>query len=278
MEVTELKKLQNGFEYIEINNTFASAKIALQGAHIFHYKRHNEDDILWLSEESDFKLGESIRGGIPVCWPAFGMSNPDLAQHGFARVGMWKIKERLELDEKTTQLRFILNETKESLSMWNYKFELELKVTISDKLTMELKTTNLDKKPFKLTEAFHTYFSVSDISDARVKGLDKKLYFDALSSKTCKQNGDITFKEEVDSIYQEINSEILLVDKNRTISINHKGSNSAVVWNPWIEKCARMSAMSSSAYKEFVCIETANALDNFKIIEPNSTHILELII
>jgi len=27
-----------------------------------------------------------------------------------------------------------------------------------------------------------------------------------------------------------------------------------VVWNPWIEKCKRMSGIKEDAYKEFVCI------------------------
>ena len=33
----EYKKLDNGFQYIEISNASARAKIALQGAYLFHY-------------------------------------------------------------------------------------------------------------------------------------------------------------------------------------------------------------------------------------------------
>ena len=36
------KELDNNYEYIEINNKQAEAKIALQGAHIFHYKANNK--------------------------------------------------------------------------------------------------------------------------------------------------------------------------------------------------------------------------------------------
>lgn len=62
-----LKKQKNGFEYIEVKNSVASAKIALQGAHIFEYKRSNKEDILWLSPISTFEKGVAIRGGIPIC-------------------------------------------------------------------------------------------------------------------------------------------------------------------------------------------------------------------
>ncbi len=149
--MVEFKKFENGFEYVEVNNNAASARIALQGAHIFHFARINEEPILWLSDTSDFEIGKALRGGIPLCWPSFGMNNPDLPQHGFARVGMWRVEKYTEIDENSTQITFILDETNQSREFWNFSFLLELKVTISEKLIMELTTTNLDEKPFKIT-------------------------------------------------------------------------------------------------------------------------------
>jgi len=265
-------------EYIEIKNNIASAKIALQGAHIFHYARNSEKPLLWLSEVSDFEERKAIRGGVPICWPSFGMNNPDLPQHGFARTSLFKHISTTEIDADTTQVILKLTHSKETLKLWAYKFELEMKITISHKLIMELTTTNLDTKSFKITQALHTYFSVSHISDAVVKGLDKKPYFDALTSKVSLQNGDIRFEEEVDRVYQEVDADIVLVDKERKINIENEGSASAIVWNPWIEKCARMSAMKENAYESFVCIESANAMEDFRLIKPKCSHTLKLTI
>ena len=78
----ELKELENGFAYLEIINDAACAEIALQGAHIFHFAQMGKEPVLWLSDESDFEYGKAIRGGIPICWPSFGMNNPKLPQHG----------------------------------------------------------------------------------------------------------------------------------------------------------------------------------------------------
>ena len=86
----ELKELENGFEYIEVINDAACAEIALQGAHIFHFARTAQEPILWLSDESAFKYGKAIRGGVPICWPSFGMNNTKLPQHGFARTSLFK--------------------------------------------------------------------------------------------------------------------------------------------------------------------------------------------
>ncbi len=273
------KKLTNGFEYIEVKNEAAEAKVALQGAHLFHYARAGEEAILWLSEASDFEAGKAIRGGVPVCWPWFGFNeDKSLPQHGFARTSLWEFVGSDEVDAKTTTLTLKLTHDEKTLQMWSYKFLLELKITISDKLSMELKTTNMDDKSFKISQALHTYFSVLHISEALIKCLDKKPYLDALTWKNEIQDGDITFNQEVDRVYQEVDGEIVLGDKKRTIHIKNNGSSSAVVWNPWIEKTLRMSAMKEDAYKYFVCIESSNAFDDARILEPQESHTLATVI
>ena len=270
------KKLENGFEYLDITNKSASAKIALQGGHIFHYAHHNKEPLLWLSEVSDFKVGKAIRGGVPVCWPWFGMSeNPEFPQHGFARTSMFELHSSQEIDANTSEVVLKLKHSKSSFELWPYHFELALHVRISDTLTMELKTTNLDNKPFKITQALHSYFQVSNISNIHIEGLNKNTYFDALTQEQSTQNGNIIFNEEVDRIYQNLDKPITLVDKQRQILIENEGSSSAIIWNPWIEKCARMSAMNDNAYLTMVCIESANALDNMQTIAPNQSHTLK---
>lgn len=272
----EHKRVSNGFEYLEIKNSSASAKIALQGAHIFYYCRNYGKPVLWLSETSDFEYTKSIRGGVPVCWPWFGMpEDKSLPQHGFARVSMWELKSSKEVDVNTTEVTLSLSSSEESLKLWPHKFELELHVVVTDSLIMELKTTNRDDKAFKITQALHTYFEVSHISDVIIKGLDKKPYLDALTMQKKVQEGDITFEGEVDRVYQEVDKRVLLQDKNRTIKIENEGSSSVVVWNPWIDKCQRMNAMKDDAYKGMVCIESANAFDDYRVIKPNESHTLK---
>jgi glucose-6-phosphate 1-epimerase len=273
------KKLTNRFEYIEVKNEAAEAKVALQGAHLFHYARAGEEPILWLSEESDFELGKAIRGGVPVCWPWFGFNeDKSLPQHGFARTSLWEFVGSDEVDAKTTVLTIRLTHDEKTLQMWHYKFLLELKITISDKLSMELKTTNLDESAFKISQALHTYFSVSHISEVAIKGLDKKLYLDALTWKMEIQNGDITFEQEVDRVYQNVEGEIVLSDKKREVYIKNSGSSSVVVWNPWIEKTLRMSGMKPNAYENMLCIESANAFDDARVLKPQEEHILGAVI
>lgn len=271
-----IEQLPNGFEYINIKNDFASAKIALQGAQVYQYTRKDEDDILWVSDTSDFEYGKKIRGGVPVCWPWFGMqeTNPEYPQHGFARTALFELLETKEIDTNISQVTLKLNNSKDTLLMWPYYFELLVKITVGDKLIMELTTTNMDEVPFEITQAFHTYFNISNISNITIVGLNDKPYFDALSDEQCKQNGDITFNQEVDRVYQEVNNEIKLVDKQRTIKIKNDFSSSVIVWNPWIDKCKRLAGLRDDAYNNFVCIESANAMKDFIVLEPQDSHTL----
>ncbi|MBU1928221.1 D-hexose-6-phosphate mutarotase [bacterium] len=269
------KQLENGFEYIEVRNEKSCANIALQGAHVFHYAHKDQEPILWLSAESEFEFGKAIRGGVPICWPSFGMNNPNLPQHGFARTFMFELMDCTEIDENNSEVNLRLRESKESFAFWPYKFELEVKIRISDTLEISLTTTNKDNNSLTLTSALHSYFNISHIENIVIEGLENKPYLDALTGKTQLQNAAIRFNEEYDCAYQEVDGEIILRDKERNISIKNEGSSSVVVWNPWIDKCARMSGMNPEAYKEFVCIESANAFDDFKILKPNESHTLK---
>jgi len=261
---------------MEIKNNNASVKIALQGAHIYEYKRKGEEDLLWLSDISDFEEGKAIRGGIPICWPSFGMNNASLPQHGFARTSMFEHIYTKEIDVGTTQVLLRLADNASTRKLWNHKFELDVMFTISSTLKIELKTTNLDTKDFTITQALHSYFSISDIRNIKIKGLENKLYFDALQEKNFLQKGIIEINEEFDNVYQEANEEIVLEDNSKKVHLKSLGSSSVVVWNPWVEKTKRMSAMKEDDYKNFVCIETANAFEDFKLIKPKESHTLSV--
>ncbi len=268
--------LDNGFETIKIENSNAVAKLSLQGAHLFHYEAKGKSPLLWLSDTSAFEIGQAIRGGVPICWPWFGAhkTNPSLPAHGFARTSLWEFIENSEIDEGTTQITMQLTHSDETLAIWPYKFNLRLIISVGETLALSLVTENLDENAFEITQALHTYFNVSSIDNASVKGLDQQHYFDALSRESKIQQGDIYFAEEVDRVYQNIRYPLTLVENEQVISIESEGSDSVIVWNPWIDKCARMSAMTEDAYKTMLCIESANALKDSRVIEPGQQHTL----
>ena len=274
------KCFANGFEYVEIINASACAKIALQGAHLFHYGRVAEAPLLWLSNKSFFEPGRAIRGGIPLCWPWFGKhpANSELPQHGFARTSLWELLEAREIDDQTTEVRLQLQPSAGSLQLWPHKFELLMAITIGSSLNLALITRNCDVDPFEITAALHSYFAVEDVGKVYVEGFAGKPYLDTVTGKECTQQGNITISHEVDRIYRKIDYPLTLHDQTRIVHIDAQGSGSAIVWNPWIEKCSAMADMQDDAYKTMLCIETANAAGDARVLAPGEEHTLTSVI
>ncbi|MEA1956335.1 MAG: D-hexose-6-phosphate mutarotase [Campylobacterota bacterium] len=265
-----LKKLDNGFEYIEITNKVASAKIALQGAHLFRYKTDVEH--LWVSSIAKFEKGKAIRGGVPICWPQFGKpKDSKLKQHGFARESMFELVESKDSDAMTIVTLKLIDAKDEN---FNYGCELSITFYIGEELKIELTTKNLDTKQIKITQALHTYFAISHISNISIRGLENKPYLDQLDAKFKKDSDAIAIVEEVDRIYQDVDSPIILEDADKTINITNTNSASTIVWNPWIEKAKNTKDMDDDGYENFVCIESANALDDFVVLEGGESYIL----
>ena len=138
--------------------------------------------------------------------------------------------------------------------------------------------TNTDSKAFEISTALHTYFSVSDINTIRIKGLDESTYYDALDDRCYEQNGDILIQGEVDRVYLDPSDTITLLDGECKVKLQQEGSNSLVVWNPWIEKSEQMTDMSAEGYRSMVCLETANAREDARVLKPNESHVLKAII
>lgn len=274
------KELDNGFKYIEVQNNQAQAKIALQGAHLFHYQAHHQPALLWVSEKAFFEKGKAIRGGIPLCFPWFGPNKHDatLAQHGFARTAEWSVVLEEELDEGATHIQLQLTENEERLKLWAYHFDVRLDVVVDSKLTITLSVTNTDNKAFELSTALHSYFSISDIENIRILGLENRRYYDSLLKRMLVQKDAVIIDKEVDRVYFDTTEAVVLEDEHRSLKINQEGSNSMVVWNPWREKSKQMADMDEESYRSMVCLETANALEDARIIQPTATHVLKMMI
>ena len=266
-----LRSFANGFEYIEVQNSVAHAKIALQGAHIFEYTTE-QGALLWLSQTSKFEAGSAIRGGIPICWPRFGNLDKSLPQHGFARLFLFELIKVEELNEDLTQVHLQLKSSAASKKIWNYDFTLDIVFHISETLSISMTTTNESAEEFLLTQAFHTYFQVQNIENITIEGLEGVEFLDTLTGTKKVETQALKIVAETDRVYLSVTKDIYLCEDDREVLIHAENSNSAIVWNPWIEKCSKMSAMQPEAYKEFVCIESANAFDDFKIVKPNESY------
>lgn len=272
---------KGGLPVVEVNNQHCSARISLQGAQLTSWVPAGEDEVIWLSSDASFKQGKSIRGGIPVCWPWFGPheSEADFPAHGHARTVFWDVLETEAMDDGATLIRFKIIENELTKRLWPYSSELIMTMRIGSSLEIELLTRNTDSQSFKITQALHTYFNISDVRKITVTGLEGCNYLDKLDQFAIKQQtGSVKISGETDRIYLKTDDDYSIVDPglNRTIKISKSGSNSTVVWNPWQATAEKMGDLGKDGYLQMVCVETANAADDFVLLEPGQSHSLSV--
>jgi glucose-6-phosphate 1-epimerase len=254
-----------GFPYIRVDNAKASAIISVYGGQVLSYQPANEPhNLMFLSEKAYYQPGKSIKGGIPICWPWFGPDPEGRGRplHGFARNRFWEVVRTEATPEEEDKVTLKLSASEETRVLWPHSFDLVLEITVGDTLNLELITHNTTSETFSITQAFHTYFRVGDIRQVIISGLAGAAYVDKTDSGAIKfQAGPVTIDKEVDRIFRNVPAELVIDDKafDRRIRINSKGSNSAVVWNPWVKISSEMADLDDDDYEHFVCVETTNA-------------------
>ena len=268
----------NGLIFAEIDNPLGTAYICLQGAHITTFRPKDQvEPVIWVSKFAKFALGKSIRGGAPVCWPWFGAhaTESSFPGHGFARTVMWEVTQSAALPGGETEITFAMLENEQTRAQWPYKTRVELNVIVGQSLKASLNTTNLGDTPVQIGEALHTYLQISDIEEVQVTGLENTVYLDKVGEATRRtQDGAVTFSGEVDRVYVDTETTCAIVDPafNRRILIAKTGSRSTVVWTPWNEKADKMGDFGPDGWRQMVCVESVNALENVVTIAAGETH------
>ncbi len=273
------EKGNGDFTIARLTSPQAEATVSVYAGHVLSYTPTGQEPVLWVSDKAVYAEGKAIRGGVPVIWPWFGphASNPDKPSHGFARKNYWEVFSTRIINNEIPQLRLTLQDDAASYALWPHPFRLELIITLSDALSIDLQIVNTGKGPFDCGGALHTYFNVSHIDNVAIHGLDGRPYIDQLANHQTKhQRGAITFAAETDNIYFNTKDTCRLEDPGfaRTVIVEKRGSASTVVWNPWIDKAQRMADFDDEEYLSMLCIETANAGPDVITLNPGGEHTL----
>ncbi|MDJ0705820.1 MAG: D-hexose-6-phosphate mutarotase [Leptolyngbyaceae cyanobacterium MO_188.B28] len=253
------------FPYIQVTNTQATALISVYGGQILSFQPKGESqDLMFVSEKAYYQTGKAIKGGAPICWPWFGPDPEGSGRpnHGFARNRPWQVLETEALSSGETKVTLGFGDDDSTQPLWPYAFELAIEITIGAALTLALVSRNLSDRPFDITQALHTYFTIGDITQTTVLGLDGGSYIDKVDGGAVKpQSGPVAIAAEVDRIYTDVPNELVIEDAalNRRIRIRSTGNKTAVVWNPWSALSAKAGDLEDEDYTRFICVETANA-------------------
>lgn len=275
---------EHGLKALRISNSFCDALIALQGAQILEFKvkhKSHTQALLWLSELNTYQPAKAIRGGIPLCFPWFGAHSEEelYPSHGFARNLEWMLADVIYKPESGHQVIFELSDHAATRTYWDAAFRLQMKIECGVQLRLSLSLANIDQKQISYGFAWHSYFPVK-IDEAAVYGLHGEEFIDQLDQHRHKIQHDeaIHFFEEIDRIYPLTQGSFNLKADTTTTLLIKSNARSAVIWNPWIEKTARLADLKPESWQEFVCIESGQIASQQQYLEAGQSvkYILEI--
>lgn len=283
-------------EAVRILHPHFNAVILIQGGQLIEFSTIDRpDNWLWLGEKVQYKKGKAVRGGVPICYPLFGDYEANhkavkdsfsygMIRHGFGRMIDWHFERGDLADEiePSDKIRVTFELKKENIPIYpNLPLQAELVFEFHRYyFAIYLNVTNTSDKVCNFSQGFHTYFNTSDITQTHIEGFDGTPYVEttakgAISKNSFEQTGDIVFNQEVDRIYFA-SPDIELVTLESRILLQAKGSDSTIVWNPWVEKSADLDQFLPNDYQKMLCIETANADKNYVALPPKQTHQLAM--
>jgi glucose-6-phosphate 1-epimerase len=181
--------------------------------------------------------------------------------HGFARTALWSIVGSSVADDGVA-LTVSLTDSPTSRAMWPHRFRVDLTVTVSEALTLELWIENTDDHPWECTYLLHNYFAVGNAATAGIVGLHGLEFID----KTRGGVSGFETREEVvterftDRIYRDAPETVELLDRagGRRFVISRDNFRDVVVWNPGSERISSLADCAPDDYTRFVCVESGN--------------------
>ena len=266
----------HGLIFADITSAAATASLCLQGAHLTAWQPKGQQPVIFLSQKSDMTPGKAIRGGIPLLFPWFGPRHDgkEGPMHGFARIQNWNL-DFAALSGDDLHLTFTLGPTDISRALGFDHFRLAYQLTIGPALDLKLTVANDGSAPLLFEEGMHTYFSVQDVHEISIEGLDGTTYIDKKDDFKIKQQvpGPMKITAPTDRVYRATSSPLTIQDpaEKRTIHIEKTNSNATVVWNPWAE----MPDIQPEGWHEFVCVETVNVGDQSVTLPAGQTHTMQ---
>ena len=265
-----------GYPNVVIANKYGSAEIAMLGANVLSYKPTGHSEVLFRPAKRDYNRGESIHGGVPVCWPQFGNRfSKTLPQHGFARIMPFTVKGT-EYSEDMTEVTLSIRSDGETKKLWPHDFELEVKISVSMKLNISMMTKNIGDEPFEFSCGFHPYFLLRNRDDAVIKGLGGTKALDVVEAKEAVFDDEIVVDHALDHVFtmkMEPKHEYAILDNSlhRALAMVSAGNDMTVVWN-----CgeAVMKDFEPDDWKKYVCVEPVSDWPGGRTLAPGERHSL----
>lgn len=269
-----------GLPAVVVSSPLGHGAISLHGGQVTSWvPASTGTDTLFVSRQASWEPDRAIRGGIPVCFPWFGVhpTIPGAPSHGFVRLREWRL-ESIARHGEVVAVTVDHSSDAASRELWPHDYHLRLRVAFGASLQIDVTVTNVGKETFSFEEALHTYFSVDDIHSTSLSGLDSARYLDTVGGiREMQQQGDVRFEAETDRIYFATgDATIHDASRPRRITVSKTNSRDTVVWNPWIARAKALADFGDDEWMQMLCVETANVRDAAIVLDAGHSHTMTL--
>jgi glucose-6-phosphate 1-epimerase len=271
-----------GLPRVSVHTPTASAEIYLHGAQLTSWRPAGGEEVIFLSQNSQWEAGRAIRGGIPVCFPWFRnkADDPKAPAHGFVRTKAWRL-DSVEKQGDAVSVSLSTESDEATRAWWPHDFHLTHRLTIGEELAQELVVSNTGTESLRFEEALHTYYRVGGAEAVRVQGLDGVAYLDNTDGNRKKQQeGDVVFTRQTDSAYIDTTHAVEIYDPllRRRIRLTKQNSRTTVVWNPWSTGAQTLKDLGGDEWRAMACIEASNIRDFAVDLLPGQQHSMKTIV
>ncbi|MEO6599780.1 MAG: D-hexose-6-phosphate mutarotase [Polyangiaceae bacterium] len=271
----------HGLAAVQVSTASASGLVYLQGAHVAAWQPAGQSPVIWMSEQAVYAPGKALRGGVPICFPWFGAhaEHKQYPAHGFARTRGFAYRGARLDEQGRAELEFTLESDAGTETLFPFAFTARFRVAFGQSLGLEFEVVNQSSQAFTFEEALHSYFAVSDVKGASVRGLQGARYMDKVRDMAVftEEPSELRITGETDRVYDSA-ATCLITDPGmkRTIRVEKSASDSTVVWNPWAERAAQMADLGANAWLGMLCVESANVGAAKITLPAGASHLLRV--
>ena len=211
-------KTSSDARIVTLENPYGRVAIDLVGARILSW-RMADKEMFFMPSNPQSPDGDWSHGGLSICWPWFGKKGTAASSiHGFARNKTFTLlSRRVSASGSSVTLGLTLAAGEEP--DFPYATSLELTFSLTDRLTVTMRTLNTGKEPFAFSGGFQPYFAVGSYKAVTLQGV---------------KDADFAAVDGMDAAFPRRGDAFALTDASvgRKISATAKGNTSLIVWSP----------------------------------------------
>ena len=260
-----------GLPMLVVDNALSRTIVALQGAHLMSFRPAGKRDMFWVSPKCVLEAGKPIRGGIPLCLPWFGPGLDPQVMHGFSRLMEWTPVAAEKQADGASRLVLELSGDASVNRAWPHEFTFRLEVIAGSELKLVLTAENRSNAPAPIAFAYHSYFAVPAVAEAKVAGLEGVTFIDKTDNATKKrQEGEVTISALTDRVYLDVPRKQTVKTSVGNIEIESP-AKCAVVWNAWTND-KNMADLGEGNHVGYICVERGDVADHAVTLAPGGKY------